>query len=152
MFLKMYQLLQLSRCNRKNCLNLFYVCDFWKSEDFQFAFHILCIGSDKIGHDFRNFLKLFFEVQKDIKKDARISPDTIVTEPIFMSFHFTISPCLFKYATFDEIYKLEVSDFFFRYSLSHGFPHDRNNLRSPDAPAGLCHKAFHYPQRHNHTS
>ena len=33
-----------------------------KSEDFQFAFHILCIGSDKIGHDFRNFLKLFFEV------------------------------------------------------------------------------------------
>ena len=114
--------------------------------------HILCIGRDKIGHDFRNFLKLFFEVQKDIKKDARISPDTIVTEPIFMSFHFTISPCLFKYATFDEIYKLEVSDFFFRYSLSHGFPHDRNNLRSPDAPAGLCHMAFHYPQRHNHTS
>ena len=48
--------------------------------------------------------------------------------------------------------KLEVSDFFFRYSLSHGFPHDRNNLRSPDVPAGLCHKAFHYPQRHNHTS
>ncbi len=79
MFLKMYQLLQLSRCNRKNCLNLFYVCDFWKSEDFQFAFHILCIGSDKIGHDFRNFLKLFFEVKKDIKKDARISPDTVVT-------------------------------------------------------------------------
>ena len=68
--------------------------------------HILCIGRDKIGHDFRNFLKLFFEVQKDIKKDARISPDTIVTEPIFMSFHFTISPYLFKYATFDEIYKL----------------------------------------------
>jgi hypothetical protein len=62
MFLKMYQLLQLSRCNRKNRLNLFYVCDFWKSEDFQFAFHILCIGSDKIGHDFRNFLRLFFEV------------------------------------------------------------------------------------------
>ena len=30
--------------------------------------------------------------------------------------------------------------------------HDRNNLRSPDAPAGLCHKAFHYSQRHNHTS
>ena len=30
--------------------------------------HILCIGRDKIGHDFRNFLKLFFEVQKDIKK------------------------------------------------------------------------------------
>ena len=114
--------------------------------------HILCIGRDKIGHDFRSFLKLFFKVQKDIKKDARISPDTIVTEPIFMSFHFTISPCLFKYATFNEIYKLEVSDFFFRYSLSHGFPHDRNNLRSPDAPAGLCHKAFHYPQRHNHTS
>ena len=53
---------------------------------------------------------------------------------------------------FDEIYKLEVSDFFFRYSLSHGFPHDRNNLRSPDVPAGLCHKAFHYPQRDNHTS
>ena len=77
----MYQLLQLSRCNRKNCLNLFYVCDFWKSEDFQFAFHILCIGSDKIGHDFRNFLKLFFEVKKDIKKDARISPDTVVTVP-----------------------------------------------------------------------
>jgi len=51
-----------ARCNRKNCLNLFYVCDFWKSEDFQFAFHILCIWSDKIGHDFRNFLKLFFEV------------------------------------------------------------------------------------------
>ena len=51
-----------ARCNRKNCLTLFYVCDFWKSEDFQFAFHILCIGSDKIGHDFRNFLKLFFEV------------------------------------------------------------------------------------------
>ena len=75
----MYQLPQLSRCNRKNCLNLFYVCDFWKSEDFQFAFHILCIGSDKIGHDFRNFLKLFFEVKKDIKKDARISPDTVVT-------------------------------------------------------------------------
>lgn len=48
--------------------------------------------------------------------------------------------------------KSEVSDFFFRYSLSHGFPHDRNNLRSPDVPAGLCHKAFHYPQRHNHTS
>ena len=72
-------LFQLSRCNRKNCLNLFYVCDFWKSEDFQFAFHILCIGSDKIGHDFRNFLKLFFEVKKDIKKDARISPDTVVT-------------------------------------------------------------------------
>ena len=41
--------------------------------------HILCIGRDKIGHDFRNFLKLFFEVQKDIKKDARISPDTVVT-------------------------------------------------------------------------
>ena len=38
--------------------------------------HILCIGRDKIGHDFRSFLKLFFEVQKDIKKDARISPDT----------------------------------------------------------------------------
>ncbi len=70
--------------------------------------HILCIGRDKIGHDFRNFLKLFFEVQKDIKKDARISPDTIVTEPIFMSFPFIISPCLFKYATFDEIYKLEL--------------------------------------------
>jgi len=51
-------------------------------------------------------LKLFFEVQKDIK-NARISPDTIATKPIFMSFHFTISPCLFKYATFDEIYKLE---------------------------------------------
>ena len=49
-------------------------------------------------------------------------------------------------------HKLEVNDFFFRYSLSHGFPHDRNNLQSPDAPAGLCHKAFHYPQRHNHTS
>ena len=81
MFLKMYQLLQLSRCNRKNCLNLFYVCDFGKSDDFQFAFHILCIGSDKIGHDFRNFLKLFFEVKKDIKKDARISPDTVVTVP-----------------------------------------------------------------------
>ena len=32
-----------------------------------------------IGHDFRNFLKLFFEVKKDIKKDARISPDTVVT-------------------------------------------------------------------------
>ena len=48
--------------------------------------------------------------------------------------------------------KLEVSDFFFRYSLSLGFPHDRNNPRSPDVPAGLCHKAFHYPQRHNHTS
>ncbi len=69
-----------ARCNRKNCLNLFYVCDFWKSEDFQFAFHILCIGSDKIGHDFRSFLKLFFEVQKDIK-NARISPDTVVTVP-----------------------------------------------------------------------
>ena len=51
-----------------------------------------------------------------------------------------------------QCYKLEVSDFFFRYSLFHGFPHDRNNLRSPDVPAGLCHKAFHYPQRHNHTS
>ena len=25
-------------------------------------YNILCIGSDKIGHDFRNFLKLFFEV------------------------------------------------------------------------------------------
>ena len=48
--------------------------------------------------------------------------------------------------------KQEFSDFFFRYSLSHGFPHDRNNLRSPDVLAGLCHKAFHYPQRHNHTS
>ena len=34
-----------------------------------------------IGHDFRNFLKLFFEVKKDIKKDARISPDTVVTVP-----------------------------------------------------------------------
>lgn len=34
---------QLSRCNRKNCLNLFYVCDFWKSEDFQFAFLVLCL-------------------------------------------------------------------------------------------------------------
>ena len=43
--------------------------------------HILCIGRDKIGHDFRSFLKLFFEVQKDIK-NARISSDTIVTEPI----------------------------------------------------------------------
>ena len=43
--------------------------------------HILCIGRDKIGHDFRNFLKLFFEVQKNIKKDARISPDTVVTVP-----------------------------------------------------------------------
>ena len=52
----------------------------------------------------------------------------------------------------DYFDKLEASDFFFRYSLSHGFPHDRNNLRSPDVPAGLCHKAFHYPQRHNHTS
>ena len=30
--------------------------------------------------------------------------------------------------------KLEISDFFFRYSLSHGFPHDRNNLRSLDVP------------------
>ena len=48
--------------------------------------------------------------------------------------------------------KSKVSDFFFRYSLSHGFPHDRNNLRSPDVPAGLCRKAFHYPQRHNYTS
>ena len=48
--------------------------------------------------------------------------------------------------------KPEVSDFFFRYSLSLGFPHDRNNPRSPDVPAGLCHKAFHYPQRDNHTS
>ena len=56
--------------------------------------HILCIGRDKIEHDFRNFLKLFFEVQKDIKKDARISPDTIVTEPIFMSFHSNISFCI----------------------------------------------------------
>ena len=64
----MYQLPQLSRCNRKNCLNLFYVCDFWKSEDFQFAFHILCIGSDKIGHDFRNFYKLFFWGVKRHKK------------------------------------------------------------------------------------
>ena len=77
----MYQLLQLSRCNRKNCLNLFYVCDFWKSEDFQFTFHILCIGSDKIGHDFRNFYKLFFWGVKRHKKDVRISPDTVVTVP-----------------------------------------------------------------------
>ena len=48
--------------------------------------------------------------------------------------------------------KFLFNDFFFRYSLSHGFPHDRNNLRLLDAPAGLCHKAFHYPQRDNHTS
>ena len=40
-------------------LSLIHIfCDFGKSEDFQFAFHILCIGSDKIGHDFRNFLRL----------------------------------------------------------------------------------------------
>ena len=65
----------------------------FKLEDFQFAFHILCIGSDKIGHDFRNFLKLFFEVKKDIKKDARISPDTVVTNtPKFHSRnHFFLS-------------------------------------------------------------
>ena len=44
------------------------------------------------------------------------------------------------------------NDFFFLYFLSLGFPHDRNNPRSPDVPAGLCHKAFHYPQRDNHTS
>ena len=55
--------------------------------------HILCIGRDKIGHDFRNFLKLFFEVKKDIKKDARISPDTVVTNtPKFHSRnHFFLS-------------------------------------------------------------
>ena len=52
----------------------------------------------------------------------------------------------------DYFDKLEVSDFFFRYSLSLGFPHDRNNPQSPDVPAELCHKAFHYPQRDNHTS
>ena len=28
----------------------------------------------------------------------------------------------------DYFDKLEASDFFFRYSLSHEFPHDRNNL------------------------
>ena len=44
------------------------------------------------------------------------------------------------------------NDFFSLYFLSLGFPHDRNNPRSPDVPAGLCHKAFHYPQRDNHTS
>ena len=44
------------------------------------------------------------------------------------------------------------NDFFFRYFLSLGFPHGRNNPRSPDVPAGLCHQAFHYPQRDNHTS
>ena len=44
------------------------------------------------------------------------------------------------------------NDFFSRYFLSLGFPHGRNNPRSPDVPAGLCHKAFHYPQRDNHTS
>ena len=44
------------------------------------------------------------------------------------------------------------TDFFSLYFLSLGFPHDRNNPRSPDVPAGLCHKAFHYPQRDNHTS
>ena len=48
--------------------------------------------------------------------------------------------------------KFLFNDFFFRYFLSHGFPHDRNNPRSPDVPAELCHKAFHYPQRDNHTS
>ena len=69
----------------------------------------------------------------------------------------TLLPGLFlhtlkPYDMIKQTDELEVSDFFFRYSLSHGFPHDRNNLRSPDVPAGLCHKAFHYPQRHNHTS
>ena len=44
------------------------------------------------------------------------------------------------------------NDFFSLYFLSLGFPHDRNNPRSPDVPAGLCHKAFHYPQRDMHTS
>ena len=44
------------------------------------------------------------------------------------------------------------NDFFFLYFLSLGFPHGRNNPRSPDVPAGLCHKAFHYPQKDNHTS
>ena len=31
--------------------------------------HILCIWRDKIGHDFRNFLKLFFEVQNRLPAD-----------------------------------------------------------------------------------
>ena len=44
------------------------------------------------------------------------------------------------------------NDFFSLYSLFLGFPHDRNNPRSPDVPAELCHKAFHYPQRDMHTS
>ena len=48
--------------------------------------------------------------------------------------------------------KFLFNDFFFRYFLSLGFPHDRNNPQSPDVPAELCHKAFHYPQRDNHTS
>lgn len=48
--------------------------------------------------------------------------------------------------------KFLINNFFFLYFLSHGFPHDRNNPRLPDVPAGLFHKAFHYPQRDNHTS
>ena len=63
-----------------------------------------------------------------------------------------VVPIIHAHSVSHLLDKQEVSDFFFRYSLSHGFPHDRNNLRSPDVPAGLCHKAFHYPQRHNHTS
>ena len=48
--------------------------------------------------------------------------------------------------------KFLFNDFFFLYFLSLGFPHDRNNPRSPDAPAELFRKAFHYPQRDNHIS
>ena len=68
-----------------------------------------------------------------------------------------ISSVLINEKMTDRVHKSAVglfifNDFFFLYFLSLGFPHDRNNPRSPDVPAGLCHKAFHYPQRDMHTS
>ena len=68
-----------------------------------------------------------------------------------------ISSVLINEKMTDRVHKSAVgqfifNDFFPLYFLSLGFPHDRNNPRSPDVPAGLCHKAFHYPQRDNHIS
>ena len=84
-------------------------------------------------------------------------PLTIVQKGFLHDKERMISSVLINEKMTDRIRKSAVgqfifNDFFSLYFLSLGFPHDRNNPRSPDVPAELCHKAFHYPQRDNHTS
>ena len=84
-------------------------------------------------------------------------PLTIAQKGFLLDKERMISSVLINEKMTDRVRKSAVghllfTDFFFLYFLSLGFPHDRNNPRSPDVPAELCHKAFHYPQRDNHTS